>query len=92
MLAFFAGTVVMFGSLAGIGLTRGRWVSATRWVALWCSTSVALLAAMVAGLVLSGEVLELSHGLAFGYVIGVTVHTVHHALDTVRDSESAVRP
>lgn len=74
----------MFGGLAAIGLTRGRWVSQDHWVLLWASASVLLVAVMVSAFLAAPGAFEFAYGLAVGYVAAVTVHTSYHAATAVR--------
>lgn len=92
MFEFLAGILLMFAVLAAVGFTRGRWLSQKRWVAVWFSVSASLAVGMVGAFLLWSGISEVFYGLGAGYVLGVTIHTYHHALDELRRKPSIPNP
>ena len=89
MLEFVAGILIMFSVLATAGFTRGRWLTQRVWVISWFSISATLALAIVLDFAYRKGTSELLYGLAAGYVLGVTVHTLHHAVQELTRSAPA---
>lgn len=84
MLEFVLGILTVFGSLVGLGITKGRWLRQNQWVLVWFSVSAFLAILMAVEFLLGGGPSDLVHGMSLGYVLGVTLHTAHHFMEAVR--------
>ena len=88
MAQFLTGFALSFGLLLLLGITRARRLSQKTWGILWTVYSLALavfivIASLGRYLVLDGWAL----GAALGYVLAVGWHTLHHALEEMREQE-----
>lgn len=84
MIDFLGGTLLMLAILAAVGITQGRWLAQGPWVVAWVSTSAALAALISADFLVRNEISEFLHGMALGYIVGVTIHVSHHMTEGLR--------
>jgi uncharacterized membrane protein YqgA involved in biofilm formation len=81
---FLIGLLVILGTLFIVGITRGNRISQKTWVILWSVVSVAFVCFLVASAFIDNEnMLNFALGGSVGYVIAVTIHTIHHAIEEV---------
>lgn len=88
MVDFLLGALLVMAVLAGLGITRGRWLAPGPWVAAWTFASAALAASIVVDFLIEIEVSEFLHGAALGYIVGVTIHVSHHLIEGTRKEPS----
>lgn len=78
---FSIGFIVVLGGLFLVGITRERWVSQKTWVALWAIVSSLFALFLAISFILEAAFLSYALGGSLGYIIAVTIHIIHHALE-----------
>jgi len=86
---FLIGFAVILGSLSIVGITRGNKVSQKTWVILWSIVSFSFALFLIISAVLENEIiLNYALGGSVGYVTAVSIHTIDHAVNECRKSNS----
>jgi hypothetical protein len=86
---FLIGFAVILGSLSIVGITRGNKVSQKTWVILWSIVSFSFALFLIISAVLENEIiLNYALGGSVGYVTAVSIHTIDHAVNEFRKSNS----
>ena len=86
---FLIGFAVILGSLSIVGITRGNKVSQKTWVILWSIVSFSFALFLIISAVLENEIiLNYALGGSVGYVTAVSIHTIDHAVNEYRKSNS----
>ena len=86
---FLIGSAVILGSLSIVGITRGNKVSQKTWVILWSIVSFSFALFLIISAVLENEIiLNYALGGSVGYVTAVSIHTIDHAVNEYRKSNS----
>lgn len=81
---FSIGFFFALGCLSLVGITRGHWVSQQTWVILWSIASLLLALFIVISFFLE-EILSCVLGGSLGYIVAVTIHTIHHAIEVRKE-------
>jgi len=86
---FLIGFAIILGSLSIVGITRGNKVSQKTWVILWSIVSFSFALFLIISAVLENEIiLNYALGGSVGYVTAVSIHTIDHAVNEFRKSNS----
>ena len=86
---FLIGFAIILGSLSIVGITRGNKVSQKTWVILWSIVSFSFALFLIISAVLENEIiLNYALGGSVGYVTAVSIHTIDHAVNEYRKSNS----
>jgi len=85
MARFLTGFALSFGLLWLLGIVRARRLSRRAWVSLWTLYSLSLAVFIVIGFLAAHQRLDdWVLGAALGYVVAVSWHTLHHALEGMK--------